>query len=893
MKKFPTSIKVIVSVTLIYTFLGFIVLPLILKDQIEKQLNRQLLVPTTIQSIYFNPFTFTLELNKLQTTLKNKPFVSFEMLQVNFSLLKSLHKRHFSFKHIELKQPKVFLYAYKDGSTNLSSLTQQLNAQPKEAKKQTKSQSTPTFKIIKTVLSDAQINLMIEKNGSITPLVLNELNYTFYDLGTFKNALASHKLNTLINDQTQLKVQGGFRIEPFHVYGNVSLQNLQTQDFSNLLSSFLNGSVREGTVDVSFGYNLELFPALKLSLNKGRLALKNIQVEQNKQSLLGFKSLNVHGINMSYPAQKISVKEILLSKPFVHAVQKDGHLNLSTLIKATPKNESSSKAPTPWEVHLQKVLLKQGGITYTNATKKQTLKVNNIQNTVNNLVFSKGQLNVQELNVMLEKTHYLQTKAVEVHSQNLALNLNDIQYSPLALTIKQILLKQPQSTLQNNQLKLNVKQINVNVKQFEKTAQRTQVKSIDVNNPVLSILLKKKSELPTSKKSEAKTKAPSNLNIGPFKINNATFAFEDKNLPIPFNSTITKLNGEFSQFISNSSAPTKLRMEGQVNAYGYTKITGFIDHENIQELTDVNMIFKNIAIEDLSAYSGKFVGRSLKEGKLNLDLKYNIKRANLEAQNDIIIQDIQLGRKIKSDTAMDLPLELAIALLEDSDGKIDLKIPISGDLKNPQFQIAPLVWKTLGNLIVKAVSAPFKFLASLLGIQEDEIKMVEFEFGKYALLPSEKETLDNLLQIIQKRPTLMLTLEPSYDKEKDTQALQVQKFEAYMHQAMKKTKAKDVYKKALAEYYETAYKLKTKPLKKKYAKEKYLAYLKTQLIKKQVITKVQLQTLAQQRVQSIQAYFKSKKSPTQNIVFAKTLKTTANKDAKWAQFDIKVSVKKP
>ncbi len=102
--------------------------------------------------------------------------------------------------------------------------------------------------------------------------------------------------------------------------------------------------------------------------------------------------------------------------------------------------------------------------------------------------------------------------------------------------------------------------------------------------------------------------------------------FEDKNLPIPFKTDITKLNGNFSRLHSSSSKPTKLQLEGKVDEYGYTKITGTVDINDIKLLTDTNLLFKNIAIKNFTPYSGKFVGRKIDAGKLDLDLKYNIKK---------------------------------------------------------------------------------------------------------------------------------------------------------------------------------------------------------------------------------------------------------------------------
>ena len=147
-----------------------------------------------------------------------------------------------------------------------------------------------------------------------------------------------------------------------------------------------------------------------------------------------------------------------------------------------------------------------------------------------------------------------------------------------------------------------------------------------------------------NKESSSKTK----LNIGPVNINNASFTFEDKNLPLPFKTTVSKLNGKISEVKSNKSSRTNLKVDGVVDKYGVAKITGIVDPNNIKILTDINMKFKNIAMQNFTPYTGKFIGRELKSGKLDLDLKYNIDKSNLDATNNIVITKLELGKQVES-----------------------------------------------------------------------------------------------------------------------------------------------------------------------------------------------------------------------------------------------------
>jgi hypothetical protein len=382
-------------------------------------------------------------------------------------------------------------------------------------------------------------------------------------------------------------------------------------------------------------------------------------------------------------------------------------------------------------------------------------------------------------------------------------------------------------------------------------------------------------------------------------------SFEDKTLPIPFKTDITKLNGEFSRLNSDSSKPTKLSLEGTVDKYGYTKITGIVDINDIKLLTDTNIIFKNIAIKNFTPYSGKFIGREIESGKLNLSLKYNIKKSDLNAQNSIVISDIKLGKTIESPDAVSLPLELAIALLEDTNGVIDLNLPISGNVDDPEFSVAPIVWKVFTNLIVKAITAPFRLLASAFGFSEEDIKSLEFEFGKDTIIASEKESLDNIATILSKKSKLAIKIKPSYHETKDLVALQDYKFEKYLEKKMKKVLKGDDYKKALEELFVELNKSKkldnvkksftkiNKDKKETFNNTSYVEHLRKALASKQKVTQVELISLAKKRTENITKYLiEVKKVKKEAIVIEEDITKINNNDSKWLIFDLDVAVKK-
>ncbi len=223
---------------------------------------------------------------------------------------------------------------------------------------------------------------------------------------------------------------------------------------------------------------------------------------------------------------------------------------------------------------------------------------------------------------------------------------------------------------------------------------------------------------------------------------------------------------------TDPATTAQVELDGKVDDFGSARVRGSIQPFRATDFTDLKLTFRNLEMTNLTPYSGKFAGRKIDSGKLSVDLEYKIKQRQLAGDNKFVINKLKLGERVDSPDAMKLPLDLAIALLEDSNGIIDLDLPISGSLDDPKFSYGRIIWKAIVNVLTKLVTAPFRALGKLLGISSEKLEAVDFDPGSSALLPPEQEKLKTLAEALAKRPALTLTLEPGYDPEADRRALQ-------------------------------------------------------------------------------------------------------------------------
>ena len=268
------------------------------------------------------------------------------------------------------------------------------------------------------------------------------------------------------------------------------------------------------------------------------------------------------------------------------------------------------------------------------------------------------------------------------------------------------------------------------------------------------------------------------------RIEKGNLDFADLSLPLKFSTRIHDLNGTIAGISSAPGAHTAADLEGRVAEYGVATIKGEVDPFAPQELTDIALSFRNLEMTNLTPYTAKFLGYRMDSGKLSVDLNYLIKDRQLQGDNRILLDKLTLGDKIESPDAIDAPLELAIALLQDSDGRIDLGLPVTGDLNDPQFSYGHLIWKAIGNLLTGIVSAPFRALGAAMGIEGDDLDTLVFEPGSSVLAPPEQEKLKTVSQILAKRPKLLLEIVPRFDPKADIQALQRHQLQVALLQQM-------------------------------------------------------------------------------------------------------------
>jgi hypothetical protein len=252
---------------------------------------------------------------------------------------------------------------------------------------------------------------------------------------------------------------------------------------------------------------------------------------------------------------------------------------------------------------------------------------------------------------------------------------------------------------------------------------------------------------------------PLAIRIGAVEIQDGSGHFADFSLTPAFSTALQKLNGKIGTIDSQSKQPAPVDIRGSVDRYAPVTIVGSLTPFDPLERLDIATSFKRVELTTLTPYSGKFAGYRIRKGRLDLDLHYRIVDGRLDADNKVVVDQLQLGERVDSPDAVDLPIRLAVALLKDTKGRISIELPVKGDLNDPQFSVMPIVWQTLRNLVVRAAAAPFKFIAGLGGSGDETLGQIPFAAGSAELDEQARGRLDSLTAALKERPALRLEVE--------------------------------------------------------------------------------------------------------------------------------------
>lgn len=807
----------------LYAGIGFLALPPLVKTRLVKTLSERTGRSVELGKLHINPFVLSTTLQKFALHERDgNRFMGFDELYLNFQI-SSLFRRTYTFAQLRLTAPYGCIRILQDRTFNFHDLL----SSAREKNKVRQGHSVPLL-IQHLIIGHGQA--VFEDYSRKTPYKaqINDVSVSLLNFTTQPNREGLYEFEATADHGAALKYSGSISMSPLYSKGRLELSGVKLRNLWSYLQDQLHFEITDGLLGISGNYEFDAAGEKpKMLVHQGNITVRSLTVVQkeNKEEVLTLPYVTVSGADIDYGKRQIKIEGIRSDASQVNVVRDNkGGINLLTIFQPKPAEgrvkaqpEKSKKSDT-WRISIGTFEAADYAVRMKDYSAKPAvnldlspvnLKLEDIQigapgtarielqagvnQTGMITIAGKGALDTPaaEINVQLSKValqpfqpYCKQYTSLEIVDGALSAN-GHLAYSQSGgspamnfqgdIAIESARARDP--VLEEDMLRwerLDLKQVQYQNRPDSLTIGEIIARGLythiiigpDRTANVQHILVR--AEKPDSQQT-AGSRLP--IRIDQVSVTDSSMNFADLSLVPRFATGIQHLNGTIKGLSSEQLARADIDLKGQVGKYAPVFIQGQINPLSKEAFTDMSMNFQGIELTTFSPYSGKFAGYNIEKGKLTLELHYKLSEKILIGENHIMMDQFTLGEKVEGPDATKLPVRLAIAILKDARGIIDINLPVRGDLNDPEFRLGPLILKTFVNLIVKAVTSPFKMLGSLVGGEGEEMDFVSFAPGSGSLSQDQQAKLGRLARALGSRPQLRLDLRGTAGEAADRQAL--------------------------------------------------------------------------------------------------------------------------
>ena len=805
----------LVALVALYALLGFLILPGVALRVANQQLPAYSTVPAHLQRLEFNPFSLELTLWGLKIGEPGAEQIGFERLYANLQV-DSLWTGALHLAAVELDKPRTEVLFDKSGKLNLSALFRLPASDPA-------AQDAPgepfALRIGSIKLVDGYLHFKDLRPSQPIEFLYDSMNLELQNLSTLPDDQADMILVANSPQGGRIDWRGRIGLSPVSSQGSLKVTDAQMSVWWPYVRDSVPLVLEKGLFSLSADYNLNLAKQTELKLDKVALSVAPFAIAApDGRPLVRLERLDVSDTSVDLVKKLVSVGRIRSHKLETWAAREaDGQLDWQKLFATPTTRQPAPSAPAsapakPWQVLLKDVQLRDYQVHLADRvpTDEVAVDVGPLNLDLHDFDSLNGAPFTLKLDTGLGKQGHLQasgevslapvaarlkvsTKDIDLRiaqayiSPLIRLELRsgmldsdlDVQLTstePLAMTVSGRAEVDQLHTLDTLKERDFVKWQHLTLTGLEyRHGDRLDIQRVQLQQPYARFMINEDRTTniddllipqPTQPADSASSKKPAGadkplgIRIGAVDIDNGSANFADFSLTPNFATAVQQLNGRIGTIDNRQATPARINIQGKVDRYAPVIISGALNPFDPMASLDITTSFKRVELTTLTPYSGKFAGYRIRKGRLNLDLHYLITKGQLKAENKLLVEQLQLGDKVDSPDAVDLPLRLAIALLKDSQGRIAIELPVSGDLNSPQFSVMPIVWQTLRNLMFRAAQAPFKFIGGLVsGGGSEDLSTVSFRPGSDELSTEAQAALMKLAAALKQRPTLRLEIE--------------------------------------------------------------------------------------------------------------------------------------
>lgn len=843
LKKLRTILIIILCLLVVFTITGFFVLPPVLVSVASKNLSQALHRQVTIRKIKVNPYTLAIEVQDLSIKDRERPqaFVSFGSLMVDMEWV-SLFRRAPVVREVRLDRPSIRIIRFQDNTYNFSDLLKP------EEKKTGKPLSFSVSNIQITggavVFDDMPVHKTHAAEGITLaiPFLSNMPHLT--------DVFVQPSFKAVING-TPIVLKGRSKpfSESLESTLTIDLKEIDVPSYLAYLPMTLGFAMESCRADLNATVTFRQFRDKRRpeSSTSGSVVLRDIAVNDLAGSrLFTLPTLTVTIAPSQVLQKRIHIGKIDIASPEL-ALSRDkaGTLNLARALEKTTSGAKPSAPPgdgrpaDPLVLTIDDIVLAGGKVSYSDASGSSPVKLDagDLSVAARGISTAGEGGGTAEITCSVNRTGRLSlgtSFVLRPLSADITLALEGFQpawIQPYFIDKVPVLVRRGMLSSKGRvrlardeggplDLKfagevrvtefasvdragaedlVSWKDLSITGIDFALNPGRLAIGEVSLSAPVsayiinqdgisnLSAVAGRKEVSTETPAPDTKEKALQHISVGRVSVAGGRFTFTDRSVTPKYTSSLSGISGTVTGLSSDEFKKATVNLRARLDNQAPIVIAGSINPLKEDLFVDLTANMKNMELSPVTPYSGKYAGYVIDKGKLSLDLKYSIDRKELSASNDVLIDQLTFGDAVDSKDATKLPVKLAVALLRDGNGKIDLHLPVTGRTDDPEFHVGKVILQIIVNLLEKAATSPFALLEAIYP-GAAELNTIAFQPGRTTLADEGRNKLSELATILNDRPSLNLEIKGYVDAHRDREGLVTTLFE----RKLKAVKLKDL-----------------------------------------------------------------------------------------------------
>jgi hypothetical protein len=792
--------------------------------------------------VLFNPFTLSLDVSEAQLNDPGgERFVAFSEASIDLSL-ESLWQPGWVLDTVSIRNLYVAVTRHSEDSFNFSDLIPDDTGNSNdttataEAPPANDAAALPGVTVHTLDLHSDAIVITDQTREVAYTSRWNGLHVRAQELSTVLEDTQPFSVEVAAEDGGSLRWQGEISPALGESKGSLSLSDLNLHKLWVYAEPWLAFELTDGSLHIAAEYQLHWKDTLRYKITQGRVTLSDIAITPKATAQLAdtsvrFKALDISDIVVDSASRNISIESVRLDALAVSGWMEGSRISLQEMVAmdlpAADDTAAGDDNGAPWTVTLNKAQLREGDVRWRSEfTEPQLLEIQPLEASVENLNWPLSGESLVSISLAING------QAKTAVSGNLALDTGngtiDYALQDLPLTwVNPNLPKALKATITSGSVEVKGQvalqdysptaiELEGNIREFSARREGAEIQftsfdlvrmdglAVDMMEHSLALRqltidgytgrlhIQQDGSINTAKiwqeevgeqaqeiADELTQDKPWTFSLPLIDISDSAIDFMDQSLPIQFRTVIGDLHGEVRNLGSDPATAATVELAGSVDGYAPVTLTGRVTPMATPTNLDLTLVFDGVDMALLSPYSGTYAGYVIERGLLDLKLHYALNNNRLQGDNAVRVEKLKLGEKIASDKAVDLPLELALAILTDSNGVIDMAIPVTGDVNNPGFDLSGVITDAIINLLTKAITAPFTLLANLVSSEED-LQRINFSAGSATLSERSRKTLADLATALSQRPNLALTITGRVNATTDSKRLQRNTLEAVL-----------------------------------------------------------------------------------------------------------------